>query len=53
MLNEGDLLLFDDRENFLKTLKKKLPSKKYNKILDRVNYNNELQVLVVRLIIRF
>jgi len=50
MLNEGDLLLFDDRENFLKTLKKKLPSKKYNKILDRVNYNNELLFLQSKLV---
>ena len=37
MLNEEDLLLFDDRHGFLKTLKNKLPRKKYNRILQRVN----------------
>ncbi len=50
MLNEEDLLLFDDRHGFLKTLKNKLPRKKYNRILQRVNYNNELLLLQSKLV---
>jgi len=33
MLKEKDLIFFDDKEKFLKILKSKLPSKKYNKEL--------------------
>ena len=49
MLKESDLLLFGDNDSFLKVLKKKLPVKKYNKVCERVNYNNELVFLQSKL----
>ncbi len=50
MLSEKDLIKFDDKKKFLKILKNKLSSKKYNKVLDRVDYSNDLLFLQSRLV---
>jgi len=50
MLKEKDFIFFDDKDKFLKILKRKLPTKKYNKVIARVNYNKELLSLQSRLV---
>jgi len=50
MLSEKDLILFNDKDKFLKILKNKLPAKKYKKVIDRVDYNNELLSLQSKLV---
>jgi len=50
MLKEKDFIFFDEKEKFLKILKSKLPSKKYKKTIDRLNYNKELLFLQSRLV---
>ncbi len=50
MLKEKDFIFSDDKEKFLKILKRKLPAKKYNKVIARVNYNKELLSLQSRLV---
>ena len=49
MLSEKDLILFNDKDKFLKILKNKLPAKKYKKVIDKVDYNNELLSLQSKL----
>ena len=50
MLKEKDFIFFDDKDKFLKILKRKLSAKKYNKVIARVNYNKELLPLQSRLV---
>ncbi len=50
MLTERDLSLFKDKDKFLKILQKKLSSKKYKKVIDVVDYNNELLYLQSKLV---